>query len=506
MKIERNVLFKIIGYLGLALIFTAYLIYSIRETTDTLIKSLYIIGALFLAAGIIFNIADIRTYFSKRSTRLGTNTLVLSIAFIAILGFLNYLGYRHHKRFDLTSEKLYSLSDQTRKIVSGLQKDVRVIHFSKDDNQVLKDLVTEYRNISPRINYERIDPQVKPEVAKQYNITGWGETVVVADKRTERPQETNEQAITNAIIKVTREKLKTICFTEGHSEKSITANEAESFGMVNTVLKNENYETKAVNLASSNQVPSECEVVVMAGPKQAPFKQEVELLGKYLEGGGKVMFLVDPDTDPNLKDLLTGWNIELGTDVVLDVSAVNQMTGTGPVVPLVINYGSHPITKDFERSMSIFPYSRSVKILDQSKTDVTTTELLKTSEESWAETDELKENGTKFDEGKDKKGPITLGIAASKKTGEKESRLVVIGDSDFASNNYFRIQRNGDIFINAINWLSQDEDLISIRPKDPTNRSVTMTASQKKLLFWLLILLFPGAVLCTGIYIWWNRR
>jgi ABC-type uncharacterized transport system involved in gliding motility auxiliary subunit len=504
MNINRSELLKTAGYLGAALLIGGYLRYSVQETMDKINKGLLIAGAVLLLASLIFNFAAIRDYFRRRSTRLGTNTAAMTVAVVAILGLINFLGYRHHKRVDMTAEKLYSLSDQTRKIVSGLQKEVKIIRFDKTDDQELSDLMQEYRDLSKKLTYERIDPQAKPELAKQYNISRMGETVVVSGDRTERPQETSEQDLTNAILKVTRDKLKTICFVEGHGEKSISSTgEADGYGLVNNWLKDENYETKSVNLVSAGQVPSECETLVLAGPKQSLFPQEAAMIGKYLDGGGKALLLIDPDTDPKLDDVLRVWGITLGNDTVLDVSGVGRLFGTGPAVPLATTYGSHPITKDFAGTMTFFPFARSVNSASSAGSSVT--DLLKTSEASWAET-ELKGDQAKFDEGKDKKGPITIGVAASRNTGGKEARLVVIGDSDFATNGYARLQRNGDLFMNAVNWLAQDEDLIAIRPKNPTDRRVTMTASQQNLLRLVTVFLMPLAVIGTGAYIWWKRR
>jgi ABC-type uncharacterized transport system involved in gliding motility auxiliary subunit len=202
---------------------------------------------------------------------------------------------------------------------------------------------------------------------------------------------------------------------------------------------------------------------------------------------------------------LKRWGIELGNDTVIDVSGVGRLFGTGPAVPLVTEYGAHPINRNFEGSMTFFPLARSVKRASGSSFDVEITELLKTTPQSWAET-ELTGDQVKFDEGKDTKGPISVGVAASKKVGEKSARLVVIGDSDFATNKYVGLQRNGDLFLNAVNWLAEDEDLISVRPKEPKNRRVTLTETQQNLLFWFSFLLLPGIVIASGIYVWWKRR
>ncbi len=505
MNFSRNEIFKNVAWLGGTLLIAGTLRYFIRETMEPYTKWMWIGGAALFAIGIGGNYQAILAFFRRRGTKLGTNTLVLTAAVLAILVLVNFLAARHGKRFDLTAEKLFSLSDQTVKIVSELNTDVQVLKFDKSDDAVLRDLVTEYKARSRHISYQFVDPQEKPELAKQYGVQRFGETIVVSGTHIERPESTDESDLTSSILKVTRNTVKTVCFVEGHGEKPLDSQEAEGYAAAQAGLKSENYQVKAVNLVTANQVPEDCSVLVEAGPTKALFPQEAAMIAKYLDGGGKVMLLLDPDTDPQLDGILQAWNVTLGKDTVLDVSGFGRLMGTGPGVPLVVSYGAHPITKTFTRTMTIFPLARSVKSGEKSQPDEQETELLKTSAESWAET-ELRGGKAKFDEGKDTKGPISLGVAASKKVGEKEARLVVIGDSDFASNRYFGAQGNGDLFSNSINWLAQDEALISIRPKSPTNRRVNLTQSQQNMFFWFSIVLLPGMAVAAGAIIWWKRR
>lgn len=499
MSINRKETFKIIAFLGPLLLVAGYIRYSVRETMGPLNLTLLIAGGALTIAAIVFNFKAIREASRKRSSKLGANTVVLTIAVLAIVGFANFLGYRHHKRIDLTTEKLYSLSDQTRKIVSDLKKEVKVILFDKDDRQGLGDQMKEYRNLSSRFTFERIDPQKNIEAAKQYKPEHLGDVVVVSGDRTEKPKDTTEQSIINAVIKVTRDSLMKVCFVEGHGEKKLSStNEGDGYGVVDKMLNDENYETKTINLVSSTDVPADCDVLVLAGPKQSLFPQEASAIGKYLEKGGKAMLLVDPDTDPKLDDVLRAWGIQLGNNTVVDPSRF--VYGLGPAAPVPLNYGSHSITTNFEGTMCFFPICRSVEIITGS--GASATDLMKTSGDAWGETGKE----IHFDEGKDKKGPISLGVAATKTEGDNEARLVVIGDSDFAANQYVRTGANGDLFMNSINWLSKDEDLISIRPKNPADRRVSMTEADQNQMFWITLVLMPLAAIGSGVYIWWRRR
>jgi ABC-type uncharacterized transport system involved in gliding motility auxiliary subunit len=504
-KFDRQEVFRTLGSLGTAMLVAGYLRYSIQETLQPFSKILLIAGGVLLVASLVFNYRLILAFFTKRSSKLGTNTAVLGLAALAILGLINFLGYRHHKRFDLTSEKLYTLSDQTRKTVAGLRKDVTVMRFAKNPDADLGDRMMEYKSLSPRIHYEVVDPDAKPEVAKQYGVARAGQVIVTSGSRIERLENTDEVDITSAILKVSSDAQKTVCFVEGHGEKSITASDAHGYSSVAAELSRENYQTKSVNLVSSNEVPPDCTVLVEAGPAQSLFLQEVEMIGKYLDNGGKALILVDPQVDAKLDGIFQAWNIAVPGNIVIDASGVGRMFGTGPAVPLVVDYGTSPITRNFERTMTFFPLARTVSIADKSKSDVQSTELLKTSPASFA-VKSIAGHEVKFDPAKDTRGPLSLGVAAERKTNGKDARLVVIGDSDFASNQWVGLQRNGDLFYNTINWLAEEENLISIRPKSPENRRVNLTEAQQKGLEWFSLLLLPGVVILSGVYIWWTRR
>ena len=319
--------------------------------------------------------------------------------------------------------------------------------------------------------------------------------------------EPGEEDITGAIVKVTSDKIKEVCFVTGHGEKSLTDSSQDGFSQVDAGLKKENYTTKTINLIADNGVPADCSAVVIAGPKQTYYPQETGMLGKFLDAGGDALILVDPATDPKLDDLFQSWNVAAGNDIVVDASGMGQLFGGGPIIPVVQDFGSSPITKGFQGSVAFFPLARTVSIADKNKTIPQTVDLLKTSERSF--TIPKLEPGQKkisFDPKTDKIGPLSLGVAANRKVGDKDARLVVIGNSQFAANPFVTQQRNGDLFYNAVDWLLQDENLISIRPKSATNRRVNLSEAQSATLHWMNLVFIPGLVIFSGVYIWWKRR
>jgi ABC-type uncharacterized transport system involved in gliding motility auxiliary subunit len=511
MKWDRQEWLRNIATIGVAMAIAGSIRYETQGAFLLLNEILLIGGGVMILVAAALGYKSIIRYFSRPSARLGTNAATLIVSVVAIIVFLNFLSYRHHKRVDLTSEKLFTLSDQTDRVVRGLKQDVDVYWFDKSPDPEFKDQIAEYRNLSPKLHYKEVDPQVHPEIAQQFGVTRMSQGVVASGSKHQILEATNEQDITNAIVKVTRTSEKTVCFVQGHGEKSITASDAEGFAGMDNAIKQESYATKSFNLATDNGVPPECSVVVIAGPKQGYLPAETQILLKYLDGGGKVFIMVDPQTSPNLDDVFNAWNIKVGDNIVVDASALSQMGQMGPFVPIVVTYGASAITESFGNSMTFFPLARTASIADKNKTQEGTVELLKSSVRSFT-VPKLDPNATeiKYDASKDTLGPLSLGVSSERRNGgdpsAKDGRLVVIGNSRFASNQFAGAVRNGDLFMNTINWLAKDEDLISIRPKSATNRRVTFTETQSRELNWFSLLLLPGVVILTGVYIWWKRR
>lgn len=507
MKWTRNEWAEIIGSMGLAAVIGGYVRYSLQGELLLASKVLLIGGAVLVLAAVVVGFGGIVKFFSRRSSQLGTNTTILTIAVIVILGLVNFVGFRHHKRFDLTTEKLFTLSDQTKKIVGGLKSDVNIARFDKVPSPQLNDLMAEYRNLSDHIKFQNVDPTEKPEVAKEFGATHMGDVIVTSGSR-KQPLEAgadgniSEQDVTSAILKVTRDKVKTICFVTGHNEKSLTDDGAEGYSQVDQGLKREGYDTKSVNLVTENGVPPACDVTVIAGPKQSFFVQEAVMVGKYLDDGGKTLIEVDPQTDPQLDNIFHAYNINVGSNIVVDASGVGRLFGTGPETPLVVDYGESPITKKLQGGMTFFQLARTVTIADTSKSNPVAVELLKTSPRSFTIPKLVRE--VRFDP--KTAGPLSLGVAASRTQGDKTSRLVVIGNSSFAENQWIGLQHNGDLFFNAVDWLAQDENLISIRPKSATSRHIVLTEAQAASLRWIEMFFLPGIVILVGITIWWKRR
>jgi ABC-type uncharacterized transport system involved in gliding motility auxiliary subunit len=511
MKIDRQEIYRLAGFIGVAMTLAGFLRYIIQGVwtgegiMGKITPAFIIVGVILIGVSVAFNIGAIIGVFRGRQGKLGANTIVLSVAVLALVVVANFLGYRHHKRIDLTTEELYSISDQTKKVVANLSKDVKVIYFNKVDNQQFSDLMKEYKYAGARLSYERVDRQQQPEMAKLYKARRDGDIAVAVGERIEVISNPTEQGVTNAILKVTRGAVKTICFADGHGEKALSDTQASGYSIVEQRLKDENYQLKTVLLARESQVPSECAALVVAGPQDSFSPPETAMIGKYLDGGGRAMLMLDPETNPNLGDVLNSWGIQAADNVVLDFTLENQVYGGGgPGSPLVSDYDNHTITKDLTRRLTTFPMARAIKITGSPGANVAA--ILKTSEGSYAKDKIVPGQQPKFEPEKDQKGPLTLGAAASKFVSDKEARLVVIGDSDFASNVACEFRRNADLFLNSVNWLAGDEDLISIRPKKVTNRRVDMTTSQQRTFLLLTAALMPLAVIGSGVYIWWKRR
>jgi ABC-type uncharacterized transport system involved in gliding motility auxiliary subunit len=375
----------------------------------------------------------------------------------------------------------------------------------------------------------------KPTLAGEAKVTQPGTVVIDYEGRTERVTSDGEQELTNGLIKVIQGKTHKVYFVQGHGEHAPDGSDRTGYSTITSSLKNDNFETDSIVLAQQKAVPDDASMLVVAGPKTDFFPAEIDMVKKYLAKGGKMMLLLDPpdrsDSPPltNLIALAKDWGIDVGTNIVVDVSGMGQLLGTDVSVPVAAKYETHPITDRFNL-LTAYPLARSVSSVDGGVNGHSAQNLVSTSKNSWAENDikRLMTSGQverELDKG-DKAGPVSLAAAVSASatdapapaapTGDNpnkpadapkpETRMVVFGDSDFVTNGYLGIPGNRDLFLNSVNWLAQQENLISIRPKDPQDRRVSLTSDQAKLIFWLSILIIPGLILAAGVQTWWRRR
>jgi gliding motility-associatede transport system auxiliary component len=481
---------------------------------------------------------DIYRGIGGRQLRYGSNTAVLIAVVLAILVGVNYLAARHPLKKDLTKNQRYSLSDQTKKVVQGLKDDVRIVYFQRAaemEQSAGVDRIKDYQALSSHVKAEFVDPIARPGRANELDVKGpWPSIVIQRGDKRERVNNDSEQDLTNAFIKVTREGKKTVCFAEGEGEKDIDDADESGLSGIKAALGRDLYDTKKVVLARETAMPADCAVLVVAGPQSDLLAPTADLIKAWVKGGGKALLLGDPELKvktPNYDALIKAFNIEPGMDVVVDVSGFGQIFGTGELTPIAVDYPYHEITRGF-RVMTAFHQARRMQASTGTLEGIFAQDLVKTSPASWAESDLGLKAPVQFDEGKDKKGPITLAAVATVTVSaspspspspspsvlpsaspspddaapKKEGRVAVFGDSDFATNTLLGFQGNRDLFLNSVAWLAQDADLISIRPKEPDDQRLVLTRNQQQNLAVLALLLIPGVFIVMGIREWWSRR
>jgi ABC-type uncharacterized transport system involved in gliding motility auxiliary subunit len=491
----------------------------------------YLIGALALVlVHLVLRFEDLTRVLGRRQVKYGSNTFVLVVAVLGLLGAANYLASRHTKRFDLTKDQRYSLSDQTRKVLAGLQDDIKITYFQRSRDAARgQDRLKEYQALSSRLKTEFVDPVQSPARAQAYDVRGpWPILVVEKGDKRERVSNDGEQDITNALIKVTREGQKTVCLLEGEGERSGEESGERGFSGVKSALTKALYQTKNVFLMREKTVPGDCTVLLVGGPEKDLLPETTAAIKDFVKQGGKALVLVEAELKesyPHLVALLKDWNIEAGRDVVVDVSGMGQLFGFSELAPLAIEYPWHAITKDF-RLPTLYGGARSMKAGTATIEGVSAQDLVKTSDQSWSESDLTLKGPIRFDEGKDTKGPIALAAVATVKgptpaptptpspapspaPEEKkapEGRVVAIGDADFASNALLGFQGNQDFFLNTVAWLAEDADLISIRPREPENQALFLSRQAQQNVAWVALVLLPLAFVIGGVVSWWRRR
>jgi ABC-type uncharacterized transport system involved in gliding motility auxiliary subunit len=521
---------RIIGmvfWLGVAALLAAAGIRYGYPAKDQYVPYLLYAGLVCLLVYVLGQWRDIVKAFSGRQARYGSLTGASVLVVLGILVAINYIGARQNKRWDLTANQQFSLSDQTRNVLGKLETPLQITVFAEEGNfGRYRERLKEYEYASKKVATDYVDPDKKPALASQNQIQQYGTILFNYKGRSERVTSDAEQDITSAIIKVVQGQQKKVYFTQGHGEKDVTSTERDGYKDIADGMGRDNYTVDKTIIAQAGAVPADADVIIVAGPKADFFPAEIDALKKYLANSGKLLLEIDPPDKPdsapltNLIALAHEWGVDLGNDIVVDASGMGQLIGTGPEVPLAASYPPHAVTQRL-KLITGYPLARSVTAVAGGVSGHTAQAIVETGPKSWAESDIkglLTSGKVSMDAASgDQQGPVAVAAAVSAassapaKPGEAdapkpETRVAVFGDSDFASKAALGIPGNRDLFMNTIGWLSQQENLISIRPKEPSDRRITLTGTQINQIKLLSLFLIPCCVFGAGVYSWWRRR
>lgn len=515
------------GLLGLVLLIFGLIGYALTSGGFArLFIFVNLIGGAFALIGwLASSWNDIGAMAGQRRTRYGANAALYSIAFILLLVAVNFLATRYNRQFDLTSQKVFSLSPQSTTVVKQLKKPLRLYGFVQAGHSPTAEaLYQQYAYASPQVSYELVDPNKHPELAERFKVTTLDTTHLQYGGDTgngSNVTDMSEDAITNGILKLIRSgNGQTACFAIGEGEADPDeAIQTGGFNQFQKGLEGENMQIKKVVLVSEPKVPADCSMLVLAGPTRPLVPHELDAINQYLDNGGRMLVLMRPQRPDKAYDetalvkLLAGWGVKVGNNVVVD-QVVRLFAGPAlGLDPTVNTYPTHAITYGFNKQ-TVFPMVRTVDPVDSPTAGLEVSSLAKTSDTSWAETDLnslFNKQTATFQQTTDTKGPVSVAVAVEAnldqlKRGKGKARIVVIGDTDIADNQYIDNFFNRDFLMNSIDWLAGETNSITIRPKSLRASRFNLTIQQFDIVFVLSVLLIPELLLLTGLAVWWERR
>ena len=518
---------SILGWVGTACVFGAVAIRFVRPEWDQYATWGAWAGLALVVLYTLGQWREVVEYFRRRQARYSAVATVGVLVALAITVAVNYLGTRQNRRWDLTASRQNSLSEQTVKVLQSLTAPVTFTVFDRQtDFDRFRGRLDSYAYNSSQVSVEYIDPDTRPVVAREYDVQAYGTVVVEYMGRRERVTTDTEQDLTNALIKAMSTMARKVYFLQGHGEKDPERTERDGYSAVSGSLQRDNYAVERLVLAQQKEVPADATAVLIAGPTTDVLPEEAEAIRRYLARAGKLMVLIDPVIGadaaalPNIEALVREWGINPGNSVVVDVSgATNE-----PSMAVAATYPIHAITDRFA-TLTVYPLARAVEPISGGTNGRIAQAIVETSRQSWAEANLASlssDTGVAMDEATgDKPGPIPLAAAVSAPSQtpaatetapaagdapKPETRVVVFGDSDFATNAYGGVTGNVNLFANAISWLAQQENLIAIRPTEPEDRRVPMTPGQQTMIMLTSVFALPGLVFAAGIFTWWRRR
>ncbi len=453
-------------------------------------------------------------YMSKFFKKM-TASLVSIFLVLVILGFLNFLAFKNPILWDVTKNKVHSLTQETYGVLSSIDSKIKIRVFSlKRDYESIRALLELYRLKKNELEIEFIDAELKPQLLKQVGVTKVPTLEIAVEGKTRLVEELSELAITNALTKVSRKEEPTIYFVIGHGEIDLNSKENEGGSHLKDLLLAKSISVRTLNLRESNEIPEDARVLVFWGSKEGFFDTEIDLIKKYIDRGGRVLFGIDPDFNGigamKLKRLLADYGLEVHNDLIID--RIKHANGSQGTVPVIHQYDpKHPITKDFKGSVFL-PLASSVSDISSSEGGEPLWHLLGVSNQfpaSWGEVnrEELASLTLTYNEGEDFKGPLGYFAAFERKLNDqKEVRMVTFGNSTFVINSYQKFPQNFVLFLNSLNWLVGEERLISFNITGIEDRPIFMSENQIGVIFFFTVVFCPLALMLASFALYKRRQ
>lgn len=498
-----------LGVTGVALAVAGAIGYSLAPEKLWLVTLIEGSALLCLLLFCVVHFSSLKAFSTRRSTRMGANSLLMILLFISILAIVNFLAARHSIRWDLSENQNFSLAPQTYRVLRNLPREVLITVFTREKDpgyQSYKERLDSYRQASPKISVEFVDPERQPKIAQSYGISRTDTAIFESAGHTVRVTSPSEVELTGALIRVSQDRKKQVLFLEGHGEPSLDDRERTGLSAAKDILLKQGYDVGTVSLLKEAAVPDQTAILVVAGPRRPVTSEEQERIHTYVEKGGHLLLLIDPDTKANLNPLLTQWGLGVGPGVLVDLQ---DRLAQGDLTSLLVRtFTEHEITQDLSAAV-LFPLARHITFDEQAGKAWDFVPLARTSPNSWAETD-LKGRVVNLNEKEDIKGPLPMAAALAPKVAPEEGKprpaIVVIGNSTFATNAFVNFPGNSDFFLHTAAWLAEERNMMAIVPKDSALRPFTPNPLQERALLYLQVILLPATMLFSGIMVWRKRR
>jgi len=503
---------KIFLILGLLSVFAATLSVIFIPNYKPWAFGFMMATAAFFLIWVLSAFPRVKSYVGRRSTKVGINSIVMTVVVISILVGVNFVAHKNEVEKDLTREGLYSLSEQTLKILKNLNQEISITTFlAADVEPMVVDALDQFKVYTDKLNIRRVNVVAEPHVVKQYNVKRYNTLVFESMNRESRVDSLDpgklEEQLANAIIKVTKEGSKNICFLSGHDELGLDSFEAEGLSEFKERMGSSRYIGKTISLLETDSVPSDCAALFIVGPQKALFGSEKLSIEQYVNNGGPTAIFLDPYVDRSWAQFVRQWGVDAKDMAIVEYNPIAQALGGSPVVPTILKFESSvPFVQDFKGPMAL-NFARPVMATEKVPEGLTATTIGFTTNKSWGESNDLRRTrNISFNKGTDLKGPISIGVhvtglvkgaetqveATEDETQtEKFINLVVFGDSDFVNNNLSRHVGNSDMALNLVAYFAKDEDLVSIRPRDRTGQALNLSQFDLRVLFGVTIILFP---------------